>query len=79
MTKGAEMKDGDPHTGGRVTLAILLLLGLIVNFSASPAFAEVETVTRTVRQPFGGSQSPDDARIAAIARAKREALEMAGT
>ncbi len=36
-------------------------------------------VTRTVRQPFGGSQSPDDARIAAIARAKREALEMAGT
>jgi len=73
------MKDGDPHTGGRVTLAILLLLGLIVNFSASPAFAEVETVTRTVRQPFRGSQSPDDTRIAAIARAKREALEMAGT
>jgi tetratricopeptide (TPR) repeat protein len=79
MRKGAEMKDGDPHTGGRVTLAILLLLGLIVSFSPSAAFAEVKTITRTVRQPFGGSQSPDDARIAAIARAKREALEMAGT
>jgi hypothetical protein len=33
----------------------------------------------TVRQPFGGSQSPDDARVAATAKAKREALEIAGT
>ncbi len=32
-----------------------------------------------MRQPFGGSQSPDDARIAGIARAKREALEQFGT
>ena len=31
-----------------------------------------------MKQPFGGSQSPDDARIAAIAKAKREALERAG-
>ena len=27
-----------------------------------------------VKQLFGGSQSPDDARIAAVAKAKREAL-----
>jgi len=43
------------------------------------AFANIETITSTVKQPFGGSQSPDDARIAAIAKAKREALEIAGT
>ena len=42
------------------------------------SFCEIQTITHTVKQPFGGSQSPDDARIAAIAKAKREALEMAG-
>ena len=44
-----------------------------------PANAEIKTVTHTVQQPFGGSQSPDDARTAAIARAKREALEKFGS
>jgi len=44
-----------------------------------PAFAEIKTITHTVQQPFGGSQSPDDARTAGIARAKREALEQFGT
>ena len=53
-------------------LTILLLLPV-------SAFGEIQTVTHTVKQPFGGSQSPDDARIAAVAKAKREALEMAGT
>jgi tetratricopeptide (TPR) repeat protein len=43
------------------------------------AFAEIQTITQTIKQPFGGSQSPDDARTAGIARAKREALEQAGT
>ncbi|NQT11029.1 MAG: tetratricopeptide repeat protein, partial [Desulfobacteraceae bacterium] len=43
------------------------------------AVAEVKTFTHTVKQPFGGSQSPDDARVAAMAKAKREVLEMAGT
>jgi len=43
------------------------------------AFANIETITNTVKQPFGGSQSPDDARIAAIVKAKRKALEIAGT
>lgn len=32
-----------------------------------------------VNQPFGGSQSPDDARAAALAKGKAEALEKAGT
>jgi tetratricopeptide (TPR) repeat protein len=73
------MKHGGPHAHGRVTLTILFLLAVIVNCWAAPVFGEVKTVTHTVRQPFGGSQSPDDARIAAVARAKREALEMAGT
>jgi hypothetical protein len=36
-------------------------------------------ITHAVKQPFGGSQSPDDARIAAVAKARREAPELAGT
>lgn len=32
-----------------------------------------------VNQPFGGSQSPDEARMAGIAKGKAEALELAGT
>jgi tetratricopeptide (TPR) repeat protein len=43
------------------------------------SWAEIVTYTHTVRQPFNGSQSPDDARTAAIAKAKREVLEKAGT
>jgi tetratricopeptide (TPR) repeat protein len=43
------------------------------------AIGEIQTITHTVKQPFAGSQSPDDARISAVAKAKREALEMAGT
>lgn len=35
--------------------------------------------THTVRQAFGGAQSPDDARVAAMARAKRDVLEKVGT
>lgn len=42
------------------------------------AFAEIKTITQTVRQPFGGSRSVDDARIAAVAIARRQALEEAG-
>jgi tetratricopeptide (TPR) repeat protein len=52
---------------------------LPVDKGAPPAKAEIKTFTYTVRQPFGGSQSPDDARIGAIAKAKREVLEQAGT
>ena len=54
---------------------LILLLILLPCIS----YAEIKTFTHTVKQPFGGSQSPDDARIAAIAKAKREVLEIAGT
>ena len=53
-------------------LTVLLLLPI-------SAIGEIQTITHTVKQAFGGSQSPDDARISAVAKAKREALEMAGT
>jgi len=43
------------------------------------AQADTKVYTHTVRQIFGGAQSPDDARIAAMTRAKREVLEKAGT
>jgi tetratricopeptide (TPR) repeat protein len=60
----------------KTILAALLTILLLLPVST---FGEIQTVTHTVKQPFGGSQSPDDARIAAVAKAKREALEMAGT
>ena len=50
-----------------------------ISLFPSPVLAEIKTITHTVQQPFGGSQSPDDARTAGIARAKREALEQFGT
>ncbi len=52
---------------------------LVLTFFCSPVMGEVIKVTHTVKQTFGGGQSPDDARIAAVAKAKREALEKAGT
>ncbi len=59
----------------RKALLLLLVLVLIPYISK----AEIKTYTHTVKQAFGGSQSPDDARIGAIAKAKREVLEKAGT
>jgi len=57
-----------------IMLTICLQLCFVFNTEA-----KMETITHTVRQPFAGSQSPDDARVAAMAKAKREALERAGT
>lgn len=51
----------------------------ILTFSALDAYAEIKRIIQTVRQSFSGTQSPDEARQAAIAKAKREALEKAGT
>jgi len=59
----------------RTILATFLAVLLLLPVSAS---GEIQTITHTVKQSFGGSQSPDDARISAVAKAKREALEMAG-
>ena len=57
--------------------ALLLLLVFILSPGISNA--EIKTYIHTVKQSFGGSQSPDDARVGAIAKAKREVLEKAGT
>lgn len=43
------------------------------------AFGDVKVFTQTVKQSFGGSQSADDALVSAIAKAKRAAVEQAGT
>jgi len=59
----------------RVTLILMFLAVFLITV---PAFAEIKTFTHTVKQPFGGSQSPDDAQVAAMTKAKREVLEMAG-
>ena len=60
----------------RTNLAIFLILLLLFPVSA---IGEILTIKQTVKQTFGGGQSADDARIYAIAKAKREALEKAGT
>jgi tetratricopeptide (TPR) repeat protein len=58
---------------------IIVSIFLVLTFLCSPAIGEIITVTHTVKQTFGGSQSLDDARISTITKAKREALEMAST
>jgi tetratricopeptide (TPR) repeat protein len=60
----------------RTNIAIFLIILLLFPISA---FGEILTIKHTVKQTFGCGQSPDDARISAIAKAKREALEKAGT
>ncbi|MCH7938943.1 MAG: tetratricopeptide repeat protein [Candidatus Marinimicrobia bacterium] len=55
-----------------------LFVGCVLAWPQTGA-AQIQTIRKEVRQIFGGSQSPDNARIAAITRAKREALEEAGT
>jgi len=53
----------------------IVAIFLLLTFFCVPAIGEVIKVTHSVKQTFGGGQSPDDARIAAMAKAKREALE----
>ena len=65
--------------GKRSMKKTLLLLVIMFFWFLPPAQAEIKTFVHTVRQPFSGSQSPDDARVAATHKAKREVLEKAGT
>lgn len=62
-----------------IKLLVVVFLSLICFIAPAPVCAEIQTIFSTVRQPFAGSQSPDDARVAATTKAKREALEQAGT
>jgi len=57
----------------------ILFLVIIFFWFLPPAQAEIKTFVHTVKQPFSGSQSPDDARTAAVHKAKREVLEKAGS
>ena len=59
--------------------SFVLVFSLFISLLPASSFGEILTVKHTVKQTFGGGQSPDDARIFAIAKAKREALEKAGT
>ena len=58
---------------------IIISIFLVFTFLCSTAMGEILTIKHTVKQTFGGGQSPDDAQISAIAKAKMEALEKAGT
>ena len=60
----------------KTVLATFLTILMLLPVSA---MSEILTIKQTVRQTFGGGQSADDARIYGIAKAKREALEKAGT
>jgi tetratricopeptide (TPR) repeat protein len=58
---------------------ILATFLTILMFLPVSAMGEILTIKQTVWQTFGGGQSADDARIYGTAKAKREALEKAGT
>ena len=62
-----------------LTGVFVVVFLLFISLSPSSSFGEILTIKQTVKQTFGGAQSADDARISAIAKAKREALEKAGT
>ena len=58
----------------KTILAAFLTILLFLHVSAS---SEILIVKHTLKQTFGGGQTPDDARISAIAKAKRGGLEKA--
>ena len=62
-----------------MNLLSVVFLFFCLCFLPITSLAEIKTFVHTVKQPFSGSQSPDDARVAAIHKAKREVLEKAGT
>jgi tetratricopeptide (TPR) repeat protein len=65
-----------PLPTGPMLSSLLLVCLLLTHTSASSTNKVFE---HTVDQSFSGSQSPDDAYMAAITRAKFEVLELAGT
>ncbi|MBI4081136.1 MAG: hypothetical protein HY423_00860, partial [Candidatus Lambdaproteobacteria bacterium] len=58
---------------------LLALLPVLPALVPPRAPAQVQTFRKEVRQIMGSAQSPDDARAAAVAKAKRDAVEEAGT
>lgn len=55
------------------------LISLLIILAAAPGTLAAKTFVHEIDQPFAGSQSPDDALTAAIAKAKMEVMEKAGT
>ncbi len=77
-------RGGDLHQSGgwfrkRIGESSVVLLLAAICCLPRLGRAELLSYNHTVRQPFNGSQSPDDARAAAVVKAKREVLEKAGT
>lgn len=68
----------ESQSGPRVVLGTLAATLLCLCF-ATVGEATVKIFEHKVDQPFSGSQSPDDAYMAAMTRAKFEVLERAGT
>ncbi len=63
-----------------VLISTLLLHSYIAHSDdSSGTTKEIKTFSYSVTQPFAGNQSPDDAKIAAVAKGKTEVLEKAGT
>ena len=60
-------------------LKILILSIVLMVFLAPNVYAEIKVFTKAVRQVITDDQSLDEAKAAAIERAKREALEQTGT
>lgn len=58
---------------------LLLACLLILTVAGDTISAEQKVFEHTVDQPFSGSQSPDDAYMAAMTKSKFEVLELAGT
>ncbi len=63
----------------RTAVNLILLSGLLLLVFSNNCAAATKIFNHTVDQSFSGSQSPDDAYIAALTRAKFEVLELAGT
>ena len=54
------------------------ILCAVVLFPSMPALAQTEEFILDIDQPFSGSQSPDDARVAALAKGRQEVVDRAG-
>lgn len=75
---GRKITDYRRENAGSIRNAIIILGWLTLALPASGA-AETKVFDHTVDQAFSGSQSPDDAYMAAMTKAKFEVLEQAGT
>lgn len=56
-----------------------ILLFIILAIVVIPSYAEIKTYTQWSKKIIGSNQSIDDVKLAAVADAKREIIEKAGT